>query len=334
MSNPVAQDDNISGVYGAISNGNLFADNGAGADFDADGDTLSIAQSSVVSSTGITIQLNAYGFYNSILWEDIIGTASFSYTLTDGNGGTDTAVVVLNIGEPAGAITGTQGADSLSGTGNDDVMLGLGGSDTLSGNGGADSLYGGSGADTLRGDAGNDALYGGSGSDTLQGGDTNNPSTGYGADRVYNDVEYIVFNDITFDLTSLSFTLSGEGWGSALPVFGTSANDTMNGTQSADTLSGGDGNDTVNGSAGADLLYGGNGADTLSGGTQNDALYGDDGADTLRGGYQQSFHRIRRRPRLQRCRIYRFQRHHIRPDKPLLHPERRRMGQRPPRLWR
>jgi Ca2+-binding RTX toxin-like protein len=85
-------------------------------------------------------------------------------------------------------------------------------------------------------------------------------------------------------------------------INGTSGNNVLNGTTSADeingfgghdqlfggrhddTLNGGDGNDTLDGGSGNDFLNGGTGADTLNGGNGNDQLNGEAGADTLNGG--------------------------------------------------
>jgi serralysin len=51
---------------------------------------------------------------------------------------------------------------------------------------------------------------------------------------------------------------------------GTSANDTLNGTDVKDTLFGLQGDDTLNGGAGTDILIGGEGVDTLTGGAGKD----------------------------------------------------------------
>lgn len=79
----------------------------------------------------------------------------------------------------------------------------------------------------------------------------------------------------------------------AAVLLGTSANDTLQGYASADSINAGagndtvygrDGNDTLNGEAGADVLDGGNGNDTLNGGADNDSLLGGAGNDQLNGG--------------------------------------------------
>ncbi|WP_310600239.1 calcium-binding protein, partial [Desulfobulbus sp.] len=71
----------------------------------------------------------------------------------------------------------------------------------------------------------------------------------------------------------------------ALPVYGTSANDSLVGSDSvADHLIGQAGNDTLYGYGGNDLLEGGVGNDQLYGGTGSDTLDGGIDNDTLNGG--------------------------------------------------
>jgi CSLREA domain-containing protein len=66
-------------------------------------------------------------------------------------------------------IVGTEGPDTLEGTGAKDGILALGGNDKLRGRGGADGLCGGPRKDVLRGGAGKDRLDGGPGKDTCVG---------------------------------------------------------------------------------------------------------------------------------------------------------------------
>ncbi len=72
--------------------------------------------------------------------------------------------------------TGTEGADTLVGSGIADVLSGLGGNDSITGNDADDFLYGGAGDDTLEGGGEDDVLAGGTGNDTLKG---NNGSDTY-----------------------------------------------------------------------------------------------------------------------------------------------------------
>lgn len=112
--------------------------------------------------------------------------------------------------------------------------------------------------------------------------DTNNTTaTGYGLDRVYNDVERIVFNDVTLDLTTMTFVLNGDGWGTAATLTGGAGNDVLQGTAARDIIYGGAGGDTLYGYRGNDDLYG---SDNIQGAEGDDWLYGGSGGDYLSGG--------------------------------------------------
>ena len=100
---------------------------------------------------------------------------SFEYTISDGNGGTDTATVAIEIGKIE---DGGNGKDSLNGTPGDDVLSGGNGKDSLNGGAGDDILSGGNGKDSLFGEAGDDQLTGGRSKDLLVGGSGNNQLTG------------------------------------------------------------------------------------------------------------------------------------------------------------
>ncbi|WP_414470843.1 calcium-binding protein [Microvirga sp. M2] len=68
--------------------------------------------------------------------------------------------------EGATMVVGTDAADTIAGSGADELILGGDGADTLSGGAGRDLLLGGAGNDTLLGGAGDDVLVGGAGNDT------------------------------------------------------------------------------------------------------------------------------------------------------------------------
>ena len=113
------------------------------------------------------------------------GIDTFTYTVSDGNGGTDTATVYVAVTEET-AITGTSGNNTLSGDDDVDVIYGLAGNDTLSGGDEADILDGGAGNDSISGGSGNDVLLGRDGIDNLDGGTGADADTLYGGDG--NDV--------------------------------------------------------------------------------------------------------------------------------------------------
>ena len=110
---------------------------------------------------------------------------SINYIVSDGAGGTSSAVFQLTVnGEeetaPVNVITGTNGNNDLYGTGGvdlirgfrgQDFLFGFNGDDTLDGGAGADQLFGGGGNDLIDGGDGYDLLYGGAGDDVLIGGE-------------------------------------------------------------------------------------------------------------------------------------------------------------------
>ncbi|WP_457663192.1 beta strand repeat-containing protein [Sinorhizobium medicae] len=263
--------------------------------------------------------------YGTSSGETIYGSAGGGGSPDDliyGEGGNDT--IYGRRGDDV--IHGAAGSDILRGEEDDDTLYGYEGRDDLWGGDGNDILDAGGATtgsgDRLFGEGGNDTLEGGTGDDQLDGGsgtdsavynvnstdfivyhyltgqyrvvDTGDLSltTGYGTDRLI-DVEYIVFNDITLDISALGLTVGGAAWGVSAPVYGTSGNDSLGGYPSADEIYGGDGNDYLSGAGGNDELYGENGedtlhgndgADTISGGSGRDTIYGGAGNDTISGG--------------------------------------------------
>ncbi|MDP2524432.1 cadherin-like domain-containing protein, partial [Neptunomonas phycophila] len=65
-----------------------------GNDTDPEGDTLSIT--GVSNPTNGTVVLNADGTITFTPDADFVGEATYDYTITDGNGGTDTATVTID----------------------------------------------------------------------------------------------------------------------------------------------------------------------------------------------------------------------------------------------
>lgn len=69
-----------------------------------------------------------------------------------------------------GRCSGTQRADTITGSENDEVILGEGGNDKLFGRGGNDGIKGGTGNDEVRGEEDNDKVKGSQGRDEVFGG--------------------------------------------------------------------------------------------------------------------------------------------------------------------
>ena len=312
---PIGVNDDFSVGYEQSVTGNVLTDNGSGADSDVENDVLQAVAGTYTTAQGVTVSLAANGEFIYDAPTGYSGVDSFTYTVFDGNGGQDTAVVTITIEDAPNIVTGTSGNDNpLSGTVAQDIIYGLDGADYLYGyagddhlDGGADAdrLYGGDGDDVLHGSAGNDLIYGDAGNDILMYGVASDgfiiyrtSSTyitvvgpGYDTDKVYTGVETIEFTDVTLDVASLNLVTGGEGWGTSTYT-GTAANDATSGTVSkdiiyggagADNLHGGLSDDVVYGEDGNDYLYGDAGDDHLDGGAGADRLYGGDGDDVLHG---------------------------------------------------
>lgn len=173
-------------------------------------------------------------------------TYSATVTVTDDDGGRDTAQFTVTVGKACGGrpvtIDVSAGASgTVFGTPGNDVILGSPRPDTISGGGGHDTICGGGGADVLAGGPGDDTLLGGPGADRLTG--------GLGSDNLSG----------------------GEG------------DDQLVGGDGPDVITGGPGDDTIEGGKGADALGGGPGNDVLSGGPDGDVLHGGPGRDDLSG---------------------------------------------------
>jgi uncharacterized protein len=98
-------------------------------------------------------------------------TDRFTYTVTDGNGLTSTAIVEVTV-------TGVFDSEFRFGGNGHDVITTGAGEDFLYGGNGNDTLSGGGGHDLLFGDNGNDRLFGGDGDDVLRGGNGNDQLSG------------------------------------------------------------------------------------------------------------------------------------------------------------
>lgn len=94
---PNAQDDIVSGDEDSQITGNVLSDNGNGADSDVDLDTLSVVAETITTAQGGSVILLANGDFIYTPATNFNGSDSFSYTLQDGNGGSDTGLVTLNV---------------------------------------------------------------------------------------------------------------------------------------------------------------------------------------------------------------------------------------------
>jgi Ca2+-binding RTX toxin-like protein len=128
-------------------------------DTDANGDRLSLTGVSNPVNGSVTFSNGNVIFTPST---NFTGNASFDYSISDGFGGTSSALVSVAVG---GTQIGGSGNDTLTGTAGNDSLKGRRGNDILIGNAGNDTLIGGNGSDTLTGGSGSDTLTGGNGQD-------------------------------------------------------------------------------------------------------------------------------------------------------------------------
>jgi len=99
-------------------------------------DTLSV--SAVTQGASGSVVNNGDGTVTYTPDVGFIGLDSFTYSISDGNGGGDTATVSATVGN---VVEGTVGANTLNGTAGADAIYGYGGDDNLTGAGGADVFY-------------------------------------------------------------------------------------------------------------------------------------------------------------------------------------------------
>lgn len=265
---PVARDDVHSASHGRTITGNVLNDNGNGADSDPDGDPLAVTAASLTTSNGGLVSLNADGSFSYVPNPAFVGADSFTYVLSDGQGGSDTATVTLNMTNAA-PYAATDWFTALFGKG-------------VSGNVLANN---GTGPDS---DADGDALSitagmistarGGSVTLNVDGSFSFKPAEAfYGTDSF----TYTVNDGFGGTATGIALINTAAPAGS---IYCSTGDDIRDGTLGRDVIFGLDGDDLLNGLDGVDTLAGGNGKDTLSGGAGADSLYGQAGKDLLQGG--------------------------------------------------
>ncbi|WP_339617460.1 cadherin-like domain-containing protein [uncultured Gilvimarinus sp.] len=175
-------------------------------DTDEDGDTLTI--SGVGNAANGSVVLNGDGSVTFTPDTDFTGEATFDYTVNDGNGGTDTATVRVNVPglrDNAGEVY----EEALS-TGSNSSSN----AETTSGNLLSDDLALPSGALSLSvsivGGTVNNSVMGQTVVTTAEGNvlivNTDNTDAGFG------DYTYTLLNPIDHNLIQQDFTLGAEGW--------------------------------------------------------------------------------------------------------------------------
>ncbi len=291
-------------------------------DTDVDGDALSILSVDATSALDSALLLNGDGSITytvaaalQALAQGEMVTDTFSYTVSDGNGGSDTAtakLVVYGMNDPAEnatlpapfAFDNLNAAVSVSGLSVADIDHNATVSTTLSVSDGILNLSAASGV-TITGNGTDAVTISGAVADVngvlasfdylatnFVGTDTLTISTTDGIAAA--DVDTVA---ITVNPGPVTVGEDGTIYGSAGPdvVTGGSGDDSIRGFDGNDTLDGGPGDgadhlwgeggdDTLIGGGGNDELVGGDGNDHLSLGDGNDTGWGDAGDDTIDGG--------------------------------------------------
>ena len=266
----IARDDSQAAMENAVVTGNVFADNGSGADADVDGplqvgkvngSTASVG-SQIRLTSGALVTLNADGSYvydpngrfNWLVSEakaastgatNSFALDSFTYQLVNGSAAT-VLIRVAGVDWPGDQIHGDAGSNALTGTSDADTIFGLAGDD---------SLFGGEGSDLLDGGAGVDRLEGGAGDDTFivdNSGDRVVEQPGGGRDTVRSSLFFALPDHV--ERLFLTGAVAIDGTGNGL-------DNVLAGNSAANVLIGGDGHDMLDGGAGADEMAGGAGND-------------------------------------------------------------------------
>ncbi|MDH4558565.1 tandem-95 repeat protein, partial [Pseudomonas sp. BN417] len=229
-------------------------------DFDVDGAYLSITNLNGAGLTNVTNLRFVTGSNNSLIEFDTAtdqtNFGSFTYTLSDNNGGQSTGTVNL-IGKDLRQSTDTGNEnDTVNLTGNTyqaSFIDGRAGNDGITGAGSAiDRFIGGIGNDTLMGGSGNDSLRGGAGNDTLDGGDGLDMLDLSDATGALNVT--LVQSSSNNPVAPSAPGLGNDNYRNMEGVIGSAFGDTLTGSVGNDILRGGAGDDTLDGGAGSDLL--------------------------------------------------------------------------------
>ena len=183
----------------------------------------------------------------------------------DGDGGTDTLVSI----EQA---IGSDFADTLVGSSNDDVLMGGADNDRINGREGADIMIGGRQSDVYTVDDAGDQVI-----EEVDGG---------GSDRILTFIDLVTPDNVERIIgisKDVGLTLTGNDGaerftGTAISDSG----DTIDGQGGDDRIAGEVGDDVLLGGAGDDRIFGNSGDDDITGGVGDDRLTGNFGADTFR----------------------------------------------------
>ncbi len=232
---------------------------------DADGDTLTILSLGAAQNGAVAFDVNGDVVFTPAT--GFTGYATFTYTLSDGNGGTTIATryVSVETDNEAPVAVDDSGLSTALGTPLTVLAATLLANDTDA-DGDTKTIV------EINNAIGGTIAFNGTGDIVFT------PANGFAGTASF---DYIVSDgNGGYDIARVSIAVSAVGQ----TITGTNGNDTLTGTSGNDTISGLNGADILDGLAGNDLLNGGDGSDELNGGDGDDILIGGAGADILDGG--------------------------------------------------
>ena len=264
---PEAMGDRFEVIHDRALTGNLLADNGNGADRDADGEALVVLAAVLTTAAGGQVTILADGSYTYQPKAGYLGPDSFDYTVGDPTGASDSGHVTLNVVNHAP----TAETDRFDVSYRSSVAGNL-----LAANGlGPDSDADGDAISVAAGryvtDKGSVLTVAANGAFTFRAGDLS-----YGLEVL----SYTLVDALGATTTgSVQFRVGGHGGHQ-----GSYLGENWTGSAGADVAMMAGGDDSVDGLGGHDLIGGGADDDILLGGLGNDRLYGEGDKDDLFGG--------------------------------------------------
>ncbi len=242
-------------------------------DKDANGDKLAAAIAA--QPTNGTVILNADGTFTYTPKSNFYGTDSFTYTVSDGKGGSDTGKVTVTV---TGVNDAPVAADDVAAAAANTGLAGQASTVTINVLGNDKDPDGDALAAALKTQAGNGTVTAnadGTFTYTPNVGFTGTDSFTYSVSDGKGGTDSATVTVSVGDLKTITGTDKSES------LYGSSAAERIVGLGGNDRLYGSGGNDVLEGGAGDDLLYGGSGDDVLVGGVGADRLYGQSGRDTF-----------------------------------------------------
>ena len=233
---PTATDNTYTTAQATALIGNVITDNaGSGVDSDPGGASDPLTVSAHTSPSNGTLVLHPDGSFTFTPDSTFAGADSFSYTISDGDGGFSTATVTINVTAAAPGSSLTINDSCLGGTAL--LITGTSGNDTIVVEPGSTaatlSVTFNGVSSTVAKPSGRIIVTGGDGDDNIQ-------------------IAGAILNPV---------------W-----LYGDRGNDRLNAGGGGSLLIGGDGSDQLLGGGGRDIMIGGEGADNLVGNSNDDIL--------------------------------------------------------------